>query len=124
MSVSKPLSGEAGLVNSWTGENWGHHFAIDVQLNTALGADYSMLVIPDGTRSLDKLKLTAHTKRFIGGFMAASKPVAVWDGAKQVMAHVGADMDAGNVITGQGADFAAEMVSFFAAPLVAVKQAA
>ncbi len=114
-AFAKIISPEPGLVNSWTGEAWGHHFAIDAQLNTALGADYAMLVIPGGTRSIDKLKLTAHTKRFIGSFMAAQKPVAIWSNAAQIMEHAGASADAANVIAGQGAGFAAQMVEFFTA---------
>lgn len=53
-----------GLVNSWTGDAWGHHFAADCALNMALAADYDMLIIPGGRRSIEKLKLTAHTRRF------------------------------------------------------------
>jgi protease I len=64
-----------GLVSSWDGQSWGHHFAIDTPLANALGADYDALVIPAGQRSLDKLKLTAHTKRFISSFMQSNKPV-------------------------------------------------
>lgn len=112
---AKIISPEPGLVNSWTGQAWGHHFAIDAQLNAALGADYAMLVIPGGQRSVDKLKLTAHTKRFINSFMAAQKPVAVWGNAAQTMEYAGADTNAANVVFGEGADFAAQMVKFFTA---------
>lgn len=77
---------DQGLVNSWTGESWGHHFAADQALNTALAADYDMLVVPSGRRSVEKLKLTAHTRRFIGGFMDADKPVAVLGDAVELLA--------------------------------------
>jgi hypothetical protein len=123
------VSPELGLVNSWNGESWGHHFAIDTGLNAALGADYAMLVIPGGTRSIDKLKLTAHTKRFIGSFMAAQKPVAVWGGAMPIMTFIEADEEAANIVTAECTDedsrkaFAAEMVAFFGAAPV-MKQAA
>lgn len=75
-----------GLVNSWTGESWGHNFATDFLLNNALAADFSMLVILSGRRSVEKLKLTAHTKRFIGGFMNASKPVVAMGDAIELLA--------------------------------------
>ncbi len=81
------ISTDQGLVNGWDGSGWGHNFAVDAQLNTALGVDYDCLIIPGGQRSLDKLKLTAHTKRFIGSFMAAGKPVAVMGDALQIMAY-------------------------------------
>lgn len=76
---------DQGLVNSWTGESWGHHFAADHVLSAALAADFSMLVVPGGRRSVEKLKLTAHTRRFIGGFMDAGKPVALYDDAVDLL---------------------------------------
>ncbi|MBI4031346.1 MAG: DJ-1/PfpI family protein [Proteobacteria bacterium] len=83
------VSPEPGLVNGWNGMEWGHHFAVDAPLSSALGADYAMLVIPGGTRSMDKLKITAHTKRFIGSFMAACKPVAAYNDALQILMFTG-----------------------------------
>ncbi|NQZ13340.1 MAG: DJ-1/PfpI family protein [Alphaproteobacteria bacterium] len=82
----KIISTNQGLVNGWNGSGWGHNFAVDAQLNTALGVDYDALVIPGGSRSMEKLKLTAHTRRFIGSFMAAQKAVAVMDDALHLMA--------------------------------------
>jgi protease I len=79
------VSSDNGLVNGWEGKAWGHHFAVDSPLASALAADYDMLVIPAGNRSFDKLKLTAHTKRFINGFMAANKPVAVFGDALNLL---------------------------------------
>ena len=62
------ISMDNGLVNSWNGTGWGLNFAADKMLNEALAADFSMLMVPGGRRSVDKLKLTAHTRRFINGF--------------------------------------------------------
>lgn len=81
----KIVSTNQGLVNGWDGASWGHNFAVDAQLNTALGVDYMGLIIPGGSRSIEKLKTTAHTRRFIGSFMAAQKPVAVMDDALNLM---------------------------------------
>jgi putative intracellular protease/amidase len=83
---AKIISVEQGLVNGWTGNAWGHNFAVDMQLSSALAADFDRLVIPGGKRSLEKLKLTAHTKRFIGGFMDTGKPVAAFDDALEILA--------------------------------------
>ncbi len=94
----KVISLDHGVVNSWRGQSWGHHFAVDSPLSSALAADYSMLVLPGGRRSIDKLKLTAHTRRFIGGFMAASKPVAVCGRALQLM--IFADQVKGMTVSG------------------------
>lgn len=74
-----------GLVNSWTGTSWGHHFAADGILSNALAVDYSMLVVPGGRRSVEKLKLTAHTKRFINGFLQTNKPLAVIGDAVELL---------------------------------------
>lgn len=81
------ISTNQGLVNGWDGSGWGHNYAVDAPLNTALGVDYDALIVPGGLRSLDKLKVTAHTRRFIGSFMAANKPVAVMNDALTLMAH-------------------------------------
>ncbi len=81
------ISTNQGLVNGWDGSGWGHNYAVDAPLNTALGVDYTALIIPGGQRSIEKLKLTAHTRRFIGSFMAAKKAVAVMGDAVQMLAH-------------------------------------
>lgn len=81
----KIISSNQGLVNGWDGASWGHNFAVDAPLNTALGVDYTGLIVPGGSRSIDKLKTTAHTRRFIGSFMASGKPVAVMGDALNLM---------------------------------------
>ena len=86
-AVLRIISTNQGLVNGWDGVGWGHNFAVDAPLNTALGVDYDALIIVGGTRSLDKLKLTAHTRRFIGSFMAAQKPTIVMEDALHLMIH-------------------------------------
>lgn len=85
----KIISMNQGLVNGWnTNDNgWGHNYAVDTQLNSALGVDYDALVIPGGQRSMEKLKMTAHTRRFISSVMSANKPVAVMDDAIDIMVH-------------------------------------
>lgn len=92
------ISTDQGLVNGWDGQGWGHNFAVDTQLNNALGVDYDALVIPGGSRSLEKLRLTAHTRRFIGSFMGALKPVAVMGDALSLM--VFAEQLAGKTVSG------------------------
>lgn len=97
-AAPKVVSVDQGLVNGWQGRGWGHHFAVDLPLSTSLAADFAMLVIPGGARSLDKLKMTAHTRRFIGGFMAAGKPVAVFGDAVRLLAF--AEQLGGRTVTG------------------------
>lgn len=92
------ISTDSGLVNGWDGKGWGHNFAVDSQLNTALGIDYDAIIIPGGQRSLDKLKLTAHSRRFIGSFLAAIKPVLCMGDAIQLLAQ--ADHLSGRTVSG------------------------
>lgn len=79
------ISMDHGLVNSWTGTAWGHHFAADCILSSVLAADFSMLLIPGGRRSIEKLKLTAHTRRFINGFLNTGKPLALMGDAAELL---------------------------------------
>lgn len=76
---------DQGLVNGWTGEGWGHHFAIDYSLKNVLGVDYDGLVIPGGERSVDKLKLTAHTRRLLNSLLLSHKPVALMQDAVSLL---------------------------------------
>ena len=92
------ISLDHGVVNGWHENGWGHHFMVDNPLSSALAADYSMLVLPGGRRSLDKLKLTAHTRRFIGGFMTAGKPVAACGRALCLMIYC--DQVKGKTVSG------------------------
>lgn len=83
------VSPENGIVNGWEGQGWGHHFAIDAQLSSALAADYSVLVVPGGQKSMEKLNLTGHTRRFINGFIEAGKPTIVMDSALHILILTG-----------------------------------
>jgi protease I len=72
----KIVSTANGLVNGWHGKGWGHYHPVDQQVSETLAADFDMLLLPSGERSLAKLLETAHTTRIIRGFRDASKPVA------------------------------------------------
>jgi protease I len=72
----KIVAPEAGLVNGWQGEGWGHHFHVDAPIGEALGSDFDMLVLPGGARSVEKLKANAHARRIVNHFLAANKPIA------------------------------------------------
>lgn len=71
----KLVSTDQGLVTSWNDNSWGHNFAVDVPLNQALASDFSVCVVPGGHRSLEKLALSAHSGRFLNGFLASGKPL-------------------------------------------------
>ena len=82
------VSSEQGLVNGWQDDSWGHHFAVDTQINMALAADFDALIMPGGQKSCDKLRLTAHTRRFINGFLSAGKPVFMMNEATGMLAAI------------------------------------
>ncbi len=83
------ISMDQGLVNSWNDdpgqEGWGLNFAADQVLSKALAIDYDMLIVPGGRRSVEKLELTGHARRFIGGFIDSNKPVAIYDKALELL---------------------------------------
>lgn len=67
---------EQGLVNGWQGAGWGHYFTVDVQLGTAMGSDYEVLIIAGGERGVAKLRENPHTRRIVNHFLEAGKPIA------------------------------------------------
>lgn len=79
------VSSNQGLVNGWNDAGWGHNYMVDAPINTALGVDYDAVVVIGGERSLDKLKQTAHTRRFIGSVMGSAKPVCLMGDAAYLM---------------------------------------
>ena len=75
----KTISPDQGLANGWHGKGWGHFFPIDLSIGEVLGADFDALLLPGGERSLAKLALNPHTKRIVGHFLDAGKPIAAID---------------------------------------------
>ncbi len=85
----RTISTETGLVNGWHGKSWGHYFPVDKPLGEALGADFDMLLLPGGERSVAKLQQSAHTRRIVGHFLDAGKPIAAIDHGIQLLAIPG-----------------------------------
>lgn len=82
----KVVSVDQGLITGMNKTGWGHNFPVDVSLSSALASDFDMLVIPGGDGSCKKLLSSAHSKRFVGGFMMAGKPLAAFnDGVTMVL---------------------------------------
>ena len=76
---------ENGLIHSWGEGTWGHCYPSDAKLETSLGADYDMLILPGGQRHVDKLMNNPHTRRFISSFFAMNKPVAAFGDASKIL---------------------------------------
>lgn len=72
----KIISPEPGLVHSWHHDGWGHFFPVDHPLEQALGSDFDVLILPGGERSIARLRDNPHTRRVIGHFIDADKPLA------------------------------------------------
>jgi protease I len=84
----KVISPEQGLVNGWHGRAWGHYFPVDKQITEVLAADFDMLLLPGGERSVGKLAQNPHTRRIVGSFMDAGKPVAAIDDAVGILTAI------------------------------------
>ncbi len=80
-AILKTVAPENGLVHGWLDEAWGHYFPVDIHLAEALGSDFDHLIIPGGSRAVEKLKGNLHTRRILRHFFEAQKPVtALADG--------------------------------------------
>lgn len=91
------------LLQGWGENGWGHHFAADTLLNEALAVDYDIVIVPGGARNIENLKATAHTKRFLRGFMDAGKQVVLFDEAVALVAF--AELAEGRHLADEENDF-------------------
>ena len=111
------ISPETGLIHSWADGAWGHCYPADGKIETSLGSDYDMLILPGGQRHVDKLMANAHTKRILTAMMAMRKPiVALADGNRLLVEN---EMAGDNVKAVEYSDAAsltaaaADMVAYF-----------
>jgi len=95
-ATPKVVSPEQGLVNGWHGKGWGHYFPVDINLSSALAADFDALLVPGGQRGMEKLLNSPHTTRFVRGFMDGGKPIAALNHGSLVL--VAAERIAGRTI--------------------------
>jgi len=98
LGATVKLVGPESLANGWHGDSWGHYFPVDGQLSSMLSADYDMLLVPGGARSMIKLAQTPHTKRIVSAFVDDQKPVALVGDGVEVL--VIADRAEGVTVTG------------------------
>ena len=98
LGATVKLVGPESLANGWHGNAWGHYFPVDALIGTILSADYDMLLVPGGARSLLKLAQTPHTKRVVTGFVDDRKPIALIGHGVEIL--VIAERAAGPTVTG------------------------
>lgn len=98
------VSPESGLIHSWGDNTWGHCYPSDAKLETSLGSDYDMLILPGGQRHVAKLMTNPHTKRFVSAFFATNKPLAVFSESETILATNELAGDNAVVLSYEGAE--------------------
>lgn len=90
-AVIKTVATEPGLVNSWNGtaSTWGLYFPVDIQISQALGADFDILVVPNGSRSIQKLAANPHAERIVSSFVMSKKPMGFLSDAIDLLDKTG-----------------------------------
>lgn len=92
------VSLDTGLISSWHETGWGHHFAADKSASETLAADYDILFVPSGEKSIGKLSQDDHALRIVRGFAENDKPLALSGTAVQLLAD--SDAADGRTVTG------------------------
>jgi len=85
-ATTKVVSRANGLVNGWYEGSWGHFFPVDQDLAETLAIDYDALVVPGGSRAVEKLAEDPHAMRVLKAFVRAATPVAVIGDAVRLLA--------------------------------------
>lgn len=71
----KTVAPENSLSNGWLGKGWGHYFPVDQNIGEAFGSDFDQMILVGGERGVQKLQQNPHTKRMVGHFLDAQKPL-------------------------------------------------
>lgn len=71
----KTIAPENSLANGWLGKGWGHYFPVDQNIADALASDFDQMILVGGERGVAKLQQNPHTKRMVGHFLDAHKPL-------------------------------------------------
>ncbi len=82
----KIVSPEKGVVNSWHNNNWGHFFPSNAHLPTSMSHHFDAVIVPGGSRHVQRLTNDPQTARFMRGFMEDNKPVALFEESVKVIA--------------------------------------
>lgn len=64
-----------GFVRSWTYENWGDSFKVNLDLAHAAQEQFHALVIPGGVLGVDKIRCDERAVAFVRDFIDSGKPV-------------------------------------------------
>src|ERR1035437_2648898 len=70
------ISFEKRTIKGWKGKNWGDEFKVDKSIDTAMSADYDLLVCPGGVINSDSLRINESAVKFVSDFFEQGKPIA------------------------------------------------
>jgi protease I len=88
------ISTETGLVMGWHENGWGMNYAPDAALSASLASDYDGLIVFGGQRSIDRLMTTAHSRRFVKGFVDLNRPMVLFGESMEIYKEAGFDIPA------------------------------
>lgn len=84
------ISPAGQFVRSWIGDGWGQTYAVCANVQEINGANHDLLVIPGGRLSVEKLKICSDTAQALARFVAARRPVIVYNRAAEILLEPGA----------------------------------
>ncbi len=88
------ISARSESVKSWnedrkgTTSDWSSDYAAFGHVKNMLPSDYSVLILPGGRRSIEKLKLEKSLRSFISGFIHTDKPVIAYNHAIDLLSEL------------------------------------
>lgn len=83
------ISFKKGHIKGWKDKNWGNVFNVDKSLETAISADYDILVLPGGVLNSDALRVNPLAIKFVSEFFEQGKPVAAICHAPWILIETG-----------------------------------
>jgi protease I len=83
------ISFKKGHIKGWKDKNWGNVFNVDKSLETALSADYDILVLPGGVINSDALRVNELAVKFVTEFFEQGKPIAAICHAPWILIETG-----------------------------------
>ena len=83
------ISLKKGTIKGWKEKNWGDEFKVDKSIDTAMSADYDLLVLPGGVINSDSLRINESAVKFVSDFFEQGKPIAAICHASWILIETG-----------------------------------
>jgi protease I len=83
------ISPKDGHVQSWSEDDFGEEYDVDVVLDDANAEDYDALLLPGGVMNPDKLRTIPAAVDFVRSFFDSGKPVAAICHGPQMLIEAG-----------------------------------